>query len=94
MSVQYLFNQGYDAGFTDGRKHEQEHRKVMGSEYNQLLQLRFNLARIAQELGYDNELKITGCTHAELIIKSIRETEGWLELSQLCLEAVETPSTT
>lgn len=56
---------------------------------NPLHTLRISVARLAQSMGIDNHLQVTGKTYAELAILAINQERGWNELCSRAMEHAE-----
>jgi hypothetical protein len=57
---------------------------------HQLVSLRVSVARIAQALGVDNELHVTGEGFSGLTNKAQAQAKGWNDLAARCTEAAAT----
>lgn len=56
---------------------------------NPLHTLRISVARVAQSMGIDNHLRVTGKTYAELAILAITQERGWNALCACIQEHAE-----
>jgi hypothetical protein len=56
----------------------------------ELIALRISIARIAQSLGVDNELKVTGKAYEQLVQLAQSQDRGWNSLACLANDAIHT----
>jgi hypothetical protein len=55
----------------------------------ELATLRVSLARVAQILGVDNQIGVTGKNYQMLCVDAVKIDRGWNNLAAVCMDEIE-----